>query len=335
MKKKNLNLFLIMLCLLSLFTLVGCKKDKDLVEEFPTVVANLESYKVKGTLESTFPSGTKVSNITVYYKKPDLYRVELVLPNSLEKQVILKNTDGVHVLIPSLNKNFKVSSNWPLTSSYPYLLSSLSKDILADDDLKKEVTEDTTTYTVDANLFNDAAKTYQKIIFNNKTGLPTQVEIYKNDDTQITKFIFESIETDIELEDRLFENSTTMETLKEVIDESGLEFDRAMSYPTYCPVGVTLKDEITTGSGDTKRVLLTYSGNAFITIIEKFITPYETLKTEYVEGDLYVMGGIATIINESTIRFYEAGIEYMLASSNLDKLELITVGDSLRNTTEK
>lgn len=335
MKKKILNLSLIVLCFLMCLTLVGCKKNKDLVNEFPTIVANLDSYKLKGTLESSFPSGNKVSNITVYYKKPDLYRVELVLPNSLEKQVILKNTDGVHVLIPSLNKNFKVSSNWPLTSSYPYLLSSLSKDILADDDLTKEVTEDTTTYIVDANLFSDASDTYQKIVFSNKTGMPTEVEIYKSDDTLITKFTFESIETNVDLDDKLFENATTMETLKEVISESGLEFDRAMTYPTYCPVGVTLKEEITTGSGDAKRVLLTYSGTAFITIVEKFVTPYETTKTEYVEGDVYVMGGVASIVSDSTVRFYEAGIEYMLASSNLEKLELISVGDSLRNTTEK
>ncbi len=335
MKKKILNLSLIMLCFLMCFTLVGCKKNKDLVSEFPTVVANLDSYKLKGTLESSFPSGNKVSNITVYYKKPDLYRVELVLPNSLEKQVILKNTDGVHVLIPSLNKNFKVSSNWPLTSSYPYLLSSLSKDILADNDLTKEVTENTTTYKLNANVFNDASNTYQKIIFDNSTGMPKEVQIYKNDDTLITHFTVESIETNIDLENRLFENTTTMETLKEVIDESDLEFDRMMTYPTYCPVGVTLKEEITTGTGDAKRVLLTYAGTSFVTIIEKFVTPYETIKTEYVEGDVYVMGGVATIVSESTVRFYEAGVEYMLASTNIEKLELVSIADSLRNTTEK
>ena len=132
MKKKILKLTFFCLFMMCVFTVTSCNKNKDLVSSFPETVNNLKSYKLTGTLESNFPSGTKISNVTVYYKNPDLYRVELVLPNSLEKQVILKNNNGVYVLIPSINKNFKVSSKWPLTSSYPYLLQSLSKDIIAD-----------------------------------------------------------------------------------------------------------------------------------------------------------------------------------------------------------
>ena len=34
------------------------------------------------------------------------------------------------------------------------------------------------------------------------------------------------------------------ETLKEVMTEDILDFDRAMSYPTYCPTGLVLKEEV-------------------------------------------------------------------------------------------
>lgn len=333
MKKKILNLFLIMFTTLITLTFSSCKKDQDLVSEFPEVVNSLDSYKLSGTLETSFPSGNKVSNVTVYYQKPDLYRVELVLPNSLEKQIILKNNEGVFVLIPSLNKNFKVSSDWPLSSSYPYLLQSLSKDILADDNLTKEVTEETTTYTLNANLFDNAQKTYQKIIFDNKTGYPTEVQLYKDDNTLISHFVIDTLETNIELRKEHFENTKTMETLKEVIGE--IEFDRSQTYPTYCPIGLTLKDEIITGSGTSKRVLLTYAGTSYITIVEQFVTPYDSIKTEYLEGDIYVLGGVAAIVNDTTISFYEAGVQYTLASTNLEKLELTWIGDSLRNTNEK
>lgn len=335
MKKKVFNLCLICLFCLSLTALTSCKAKKNLVDNFCEVVNSLESYKLNGTLESSFPSGNKVSNITVYYKKPDCYRVELVLPNSLEKQVILKNNNGVYVLIPSLNKNFKVSSSWPLTSSYPYLLQSLSKDILADSDLTKEVTDATTTYTLNAKLFDNAENTYQKIIFDNETGYPTEVLIYKDDNTLISHFVINSIETNIEIDDKTFENTTTMETLKEVLGDVDLEFDRVMSYPTYCPVDLQLKEEITTGSGNNKKVLLTYAGSSFITILEQFVEPYETIKTEYIDGDIYVIGGVCGIVNNTTIKFYEAGIEYTLASSNLDRLELAAVADSLRNAKDK
>lgn len=335
MKKKILKLILMVLVLFCCLTISACKKEQNLVSSFSENVNKLNTYKLSGTLESNFPSGTKVSNVTVYYKKPDLYRVELILPNSLEKQVILKNNEGVYVLIPSINKNFKVSSKWPLTSSYPYLLQSLSKDMIADQDKKMEITENYTEYQLKAKLFDNAEETYQKIIFDNKTGYPQEVSIYKIDNTLITHFKVESLELDIELKDELFENNKTMETLKEVLPDEGIEFDRALSYPTYCPEGLMLKEEVKTGSETNKRIILTYSGTSFITILEEFITPQETLKTEYIDGDIYVLGGVAAIVSEDTIKFYEAGIEYTLASINTDKTELVWIGDSLRLNTEK
>ena len=335
MKRKILKVCFIISILLVSLCISSCKKNNPVEESFPEIVNNLTSYKLTGKLESNFPSGTKVSNITVYYKNPDMYRVELVLPNSLEKQVILKNTDGVFVLIPSLNKNFKVSSNWPLTTSYPYLLQSLSKDFIADEEKQVEKTEDFTTYKLKVKLFDNAEDMYQKIIFDNKTGYPKEVCIYKNDDTLITHFKVDSLDIDVDINNDLFENNKTMETLKDVMTEEALDFDRAMSYPTYCPTGLVLKEEVKTGSGDNQRVLLTYSGSAFITIIEKFITPFESLKTEYTDGDIYVLGGVAAIINNDTIKFYEAGIEYTIASANMDKLELAWMGDSLRLNNEK
>ena len=89
MKKRLIKNLLLCLFVLFAFTTSSCKKNQDKVTSFPEIVNELNSYKLSGTLESNYPSGTKVSNVTVYYKKPDLYRVELVLPNSLEKQVII------------------------------------------------------------------------------------------------------------------------------------------------------------------------------------------------------------------------------------------------------
>lgn len=335
MKKRLIKTVLMCFLVLLTFTTISCKKNQDKVSEFPEIINNLKSYKLTGTLESNFPSGTKISNITVYYKNPDKYRVELVLPNSLEKQVILKNPDGVFVLIPSLNKNFKVSSNWPLTTSYPYLLQSLSKDMIADEEKTVEKTDTTTTYKLKVKLFDNANDMYQKITFDNTTGLPTEVSIYKTDDTILSYFKVDKIETNIDINDELFENNKTMETLKEVLQEDQLDFDRAMSYPTYCPTGLVLKEEVKSGSNDSLRVILTYSGSSFLTIIEKFITPFESTKTEYIDGDLCIMGGVVTIVNDETIKFYDSGIEYTLASSNLEKLELVYIGDSLRLNNEK
>jgi hypothetical protein len=60
------------------------------------------------------------------------------------------------------------------------------------------------------------------------------------------------------------------------------------------------------------------------------------LKTEYIDGDVCVSGGIVWIMNNESIKFYDSGIEYIIASSNTDRLELVYIGDSLRmNNSEK
>ena len=64
-----------------------------------------------------------------------------------DKQIILKNNDGVYILIPAVNKNFKIQSDWPENASYPYLLQSLAKDIANDPEAL--TTEDENTLTIE------------------------------------------------------------------------------------------------------------------------------------------------------------------------------------------
>jgi hypothetical protein len=151
----------------------------------------------------------------------------------------------------------------------------------------------------------------------------------------LSHFKVDTLEIDLELNEELFENNKTMETLKEIFPDEGIDFDRTLTYPTYCPQGLMLKEEVKTGSNDDRRIILTYGGTSFITILEEYITPYETLKTEYVDGDLYVLAGVVAVVGEDTIKFYEAGVEYTLASTNTEKTELVWIGDSLRMSDEK
>ena len=43
----------------------------------------------------------------------------------LFKPIILRNSEGIYVLTPSLNKSFKFQSEWPYNSSQTYLLQTL------------------------------------------------------------------------------------------------------------------------------------------------------------------------------------------------------------------
>ena len=120
-----------------------------------------------------------------------------------------------------------------------------------------------------------------------------------------------------------------------IVPESKSEMEEVDKQLTQEQIQEMLKEEVKTGSNDDRRIILTYGGPSFITILEEYITPYETLKTEYVDGDLYVLAGVVAVVGEDTIKFYEAGIEYTLASTNTEKTELVWIGDSLRMSDEK
>ena len=105
MFKKIITIFIVCISLLSL---TSCNKGSKKVDDFPEFVSNLESYKVTGKLYSVFPTGTKESLITVYFQKPEMYRVEIDNETNGDKQIIFRKTDSAlksRCLCFSLNKH--------------------------------------------------------------------------------------------------------------------------------------------------------------------------------------------------------------------------------------
>lgn len=328
--KKLTKIIIFLLMFLCVVTLTSCKKETAVEETFPELVSNLKSYKLVGKLESMFPSGTKECEVTVYYKNPNLYRVELKNAGNNEPQIMIKNVDGIYVLLPAVNKIFKVNSSWPENSSYPYLLQSLSKDIIGDDNLQITKDENQTTLEFKAKQFNNAVVTKQKVTFNNETNLPEEVLIYDDQNTLIMRFTVTTISTNIEVDDKYFKVNDSMSTARLSYVDSPISFDRLITYPTYYPDKTTLQQETTLGEGENKRVIMKYSGDAPFTIIQQYVVNTENVKTEYISGDIYTMGGAICILANNTIQFYDSGIEYTLASTTLDYCTLIQMGESLR-----
>ncbi len=328
--KKLTKTIIFLILFFSLFGLISCKKETKVEESFPELVSNLKSYKLTGKLESMFPSGTKECEVCVYYKQPNYYRVELKNAGNNEPQIMIKNGDGIYVLLPAVNKVFKINSSWPDNSSYPYLLQSLSKDIIGDDNLLINKDNGKTTLEFNAKQFNNAMVTKQKVLFSDETKMPEEVLIYDDQNTLLTRFKFKSINTNIDIDDKYFKVNDSMSTARLSYVESPISFDRLITYPTYYPDKTTLQQETTLGEGENKRVIMKYNGEAPFTIIQQYVVNTENIKTEYISGDIYTMGGAICILANNTIQFYDSGIEYTLASTNLDYCTLIQMGESLR-----
>lgn len=328
---KKVFKILTVICLM--FCLVSCNKTPKKVESFPEYVSNLETYKLTGKLYTMFPTGTKESLITVYYQQPDLYRVEIDNHSNGDKQIILKNTDGVFVLVPSVNKSFKLNSGWPINSSYPYLLQSLSKDFVNDENKVITKDEEKTTIEMNTKMFENANVTKQKMIFDNKKKIPDEVLVYDEKQNLITRFVVLNFEENTDLRIDLFQKEETMTSCFETYSQ--IEHKRENTYPTYYPNNTKLSNEKTINNNESKTTIMTFSGDLNYTIIEEYIITSTKEVIDYVDGDIYVIGDFVGIVNGNNITFLSNGIEYYIASNDVNILEMFKMGNSLVVETSK
>jgi len=323
------KVILLVLIILSTVLLIGCKGNKDTKETFLEKLSNTLGYKVDGILETFFENGRKQSEFNVYYKHPDNIKVVLQSVENSDKQIILKNADGVYVLVPSVNKNFKIKSTWPTNASYPYLLQSLAKDIT--NDQEAIITETETTYTVQTKtkMHTEADAISQKIIFDKGTNLPTEVLVYENDGDLFMRCVFKNIDLEYNASDDEFNVEKSMTTAYLTFGENGLVFnDRSFSLPTYCPEGLTLKSNQNVKEGEDARAVMLFAGDSNLTIIQELINYSEEMVITSENGEVVMVMGNVGIISNNYIKFVFEGIEYTVASNNLSKGELINVSSS-------
>ena len=102
------KVFGLILLMVSCVGLTGCfGSDKNIAETFEKKVKKLKSYHISGELEIMNNEDSHKYNIDVAYKEEDNFRVSLKNKTNNHEQIILKNSEGVFVLTPSLNKSFK------------------------------------------------------------------------------------------------------------------------------------------------------------------------------------------------------------------------------------
>lgn len=330
------RVFLLVLVFIMSLVLVGCKEKKDSSTSFMEKLSETEGYKVEGVLETFFENGRRQSEFNVFYKKPDNIKVVLQSVDNNDKQIILKKSEDVYVLVPSVNKSFKIKSTWPTNASYPYLLQSLAKDIANDKDLI--TSENDTTYTIQTKIkmHTDADAVNQKIIISKETLMPTEVLIYEADGDLFTRCVFTSIDLNFKPNDDEFDIEKSLTTAYLTFGENGLEFkNRSFDLPTYCPKGLTLKTNENVKKGTDARSVMLFSGDTNLTIVQELVNYDKEVKTSVETGEIVMVMGTAGIMNSNSIKFIFEGIEYTVASNTLPKSELLNVSYSYMQTENK
>lgn len=321
--------FYLMMILLTTFTITSCKKEKVVEKKFPEIVSDLTSYKLEASYTTYFENGSKECNVLVYFMAPDQYRVELTGTLANEKQIMIKNNKGVFIILPSINKTFKITSDWPESTEQPYLLHSLSKDVLNNQDLMTKTENGEIILEFKTKFFNNVEPMKEKIVFDYKTKLPKDVFIYRSNDSLLNHVNIKSIEKNPKLDSNLFVVDNTITSSRLDYIDSPIKFDRSITYPTFCPVNTTLAQEIIVGDEFDKRAVMKFTGDAPFTLLEYYVKETECLKSEYFTGDIYTMAGSFALVANNTLKFYDKGIEYTLASSTLSLDDMLLIAQSL------
>mgnify|MGYP004526741755 FL=1 len=196
--------------IISLFFLTGCGKytEKTIVKDLNKKINAITGYHVQGSMEIYNGDDAYKYDVTSSYEN-DNYRVSLVNKANNHEQIILRNSDGVYVLTPSLNKSFKFQSNWPENNSQVYIIQSVLVDINEDKNVKLEEKDGNYILTAKVNHSNNKNLSSQKIYLDKKLNF-TKIEVFDESGNKQIKMVFDSIDTKATFNNKYFSTSENM-----------------------------------------------------------------------------------------------------------------------------
>ena len=321
----------IIILLLSIIILTGCKtniEDK-LINKFSSDINSSNSYTMKGSLEILNDEDSFNYDVLVSYKKKDMYLVKLTNTISNNVQVILKNSEGVYVITPSLNKSFKFQSDWPNNSSQAYILGSILDDLKNTEN--KNFKEDNEYYIIDSNVNypNNSDLSYQKLYFDKDYNLKKN-EVFNSNNQLRIRFVVGSIDYKANLDNDYFMVDKYVD--ENCCQESSANNLEEIIYPLYIPndTYLTTKETINTDNGN--RAILTFAGSKDFVLIEEPTSANATFETIPVYGDPIMMNGTIGALSGNSIYWTNNNIDYYLAGNDLTPSELLSVASSISNT---
>ena len=351
---------LVFLLILGLFVLGGCGKisEKDIIKEFGKRVNNSDSYYIEGALDIVNNEDIYTYDVKVSYAKKDNYKVELTNTVNNHQQIILRNSDGVYVVTPRINKSFKFQSDWPYNNSQVYLLSPILEDINGDDERTFEETNDGYKVTVNANYPNNPKLVKQEILFDKDANIKKVTVVDTNGNAQIT-MNFNKVDLNSKFSDNYFdlkeitqekEDNTTDDNNTEnnngnndnTNTDSNIESNSGTStetkttssiedviYPMYLPVNTYLSNTEKVNKDNGERLILTFDGDNPFMLIEETLSYEEEHLIVPTYGELELMASTVAIVNENSVNWIDNNMEYYVVSDKLSKSELLDIARSI------
>jgi outer membrane lipoprotein-sorting protein len=336
--KKWSALCLGVLLIMALLTGCGTKSEKDVINDLNKRYENINSYTTDAVMTFQHNGKKQTYQVTISYKKPSFYKVALSDGKKENKQMILKNKEGVFVLTPELNKSYRFDSDWPNNRSQAYLYHSLAKDILNDPNPGFTAKDNHYVFKTKTN-YNTTQLANQSISLK-KDLTPENVQIKDKDQNVVVSVKFKTFKINPSIADKTFDvkqNMTAARISKSqtTTAENKNNASPKLLYPTAVLSGTklaTVKPE-STQIGD--RYVLKYTGKKPFTLIETrsqtALSSVPTIATGSPENLGFAIGSIG----DNSLSWSHGGTDYYLASDKLTQDELMTIAQSVNGTLTK
>lgn len=348
----------VVLLFVGLLLLTGCGVNKaDTLKSFKDYNGKKESYELVGTMKIVSNEDEFTYDVNIGVSDGKYYKVSLTNNINNHEQVILRNDEGVYVVTPELNKSFKFMSEWPNNSSQAYLIESLIRDVNKDD--KATIKEINDGYSITTKVdYPNNQKFDHEVITTDKDFNIKKVEVKDAEEkTYITveikdinykpnfsKTYFNLDELVTVNPEEAKSNKTDEECMKTCTDteenckktckiESTSNILEDIVYPLYVPTDTYLssKDTVSTDTGN--RVILTFSGVDPFILVEEATSIYDEMNVVPVNGEPLFLGGSVGAISDNSIYWTSNGVDYYLTSKTLDAEEMMTIAESIQNST--
>lgn len=323
MKKR---LFLIFMLTLVIF-LTGCGKEnkEKLRQNFINDTSSLKGYYMEGVLSITNNDDTYNYDVKVGFKKDDNFKVTLLNKANNYEQIILRNTDGVYIVNPSLNRSFKFQSEWPYNNSQSYLLQTVIQDLKNDENLGFEENNDGYIFTSTVNYANNPNLVKQKVYLDKDLNIK-EVIVLNNEDVMQMKMTYNSIDYKATFDDSYFTLKGNMSNVDTNTTSKSLD---SIIYPMYVPANTYLSGQEKVMVEDGERVILTFNGDSPFMVIQETIKPTEELLTIPMYGEPYIVTGTVGALSDSSVTWVNNGVEFYVVSDVLNTNDLLQVANSI------
>ncbi len=321
-------LFSIMMVLL---LVSGCGKNSEtsVINDLEKKINKASAYKVTGVLEIVNNDEVYTYDVEVSYKRNNNYRVSLTNQANNHTQVILKNSDGVYVLTPALNKSFKFQSDWPYSNSQVYLLKSLINDIKDTKDRGFKDVKSGYSLSTKVNYPNNS-KLVKQTIELDKNGDLKKVSVYDSNNIICMTMTFDSIDYSPTFKKDYFNLDSVMSTYsisEEEVKETTMIDDTI--YPLVIPNGTKLvsEEKIKKDVGD--RIIMTFDGDKPFLLVEETAVVEDEFTVIPTYGEPFQLMDTLGVMTNNSLTWTSNGIEYYIVSDVLNQNELVEVAQSI------